>query len=90
MLDVMQIRQVYGFSKARMKGDLCEEDGKVWGKETVGDEGEAEEQPAMESVAVDSKDVTKEGITAIILDVVSDDARDLSFWMRMHPILQVG
>jgi hypothetical protein len=36
------------------------------------------------------EDATKEGITAIIIDTVSDVARALSFWMRMHPILQVG
>lgn len=44
----------------------------------------------MEPIAVDSKDATKEGITAIIMDTVSDDARAQPFWMRMHPILQVG
>jgi hypothetical protein len=58
------------FCTTRMMGDLCEEDCNEWGKEAGGDEDEAGEQLALEFVAVDSKDVTKEGIIAIIIDAV--------------------
>jgi hypothetical protein len=53
-----------------MLGDFCDEDSDDPRKEREGegDKTKAEEQPAVEPIAVDSKDATKEGITAIILN----------------------
>jgi hypothetical protein len=40
-------------------GDYCEKEGNEWGRETSGDEGEAEEQPALESIAVVGEDAAE-------------------------------
>jgi hypothetical protein len=69
--------------------DFYEEDESESGKERGCDKTEVEEEPAVEPVAMGGKDATKEGIAAIIIDAVSDDALALSFWMRINPILRV-
>jgi hypothetical protein len=55
-----KVRQVYGFHTARVnQGDYCEEEGNEWGKETGGDEDEAGEQLALESVAMVGEDAAE-------------------------------
>jgi hypothetical protein len=55
-----KIHQVYGFRTVRVNwGDYCEKEGNERGRETGGDEDEAEEQPALESIAVVGEDAAE-------------------------------